>query len=107
MTSRPLRLFVAGTFVMPLVRLRGAVLKAVAWLRADYPADAPRTGYCPLIALQGPASLTTDQIARICDELAAHPGETTAVDIEAAILKITDRLPHPRQVAQIHRNQTR
>jgi hypothetical protein len=87
--------------------MRSRLLNAVEWLRAGYPDAAPRTGYCPLIALHGPASLTPRQVSLVTNALGAHVGEPSGTDIEAAILKITDRLPHPGQVAQIRRNQPR
>jgi hypothetical protein len=103
MNSRRSRHHRVDHLFVPLIRMRGTLLKTIEWLRAGYPDNAPRTGYSPLIALQGPASLTDHQIRRITNAVTDHPGDPTKTDIEATILEVTDRLPHPGQVAQVQR----
>jgi hypothetical protein len=67
----------------------------IAWLRAGYPDGAPRTGYSPLIALNGPSALSEKQTQEAVGELSAGPFDRT--DIEVAITKATGRLPNASQ----------
>ena len=45
----------------------------IDWLRAGYPDEAPRTGYSPLLALNGPIALSARQTAQIVAELGEGP----------------------------------
>ena len=71
------------------------------WLRAGYPAEAPHTGYSPLLALNGPIALTQQQTEQIVDDLGAKP--TNPVDIKVAITKATNRLPTDAQQRKVAR----
>jgi hypothetical protein len=88
-----------GAVRRPAARARAILNSAVDWLRASYPDEAPTTGYSPLIALSGPASLTEKQRKRAVIEL----GDATIspTDIEVAITKATNRLPTPGQVRAV------
>jgi hypothetical protein len=77
----------------------GAFRSVTSWIRAGYPDEAPPSGYSPLLALNGPMSLTPRQIQHIIDELEGVPTDVT--HIEAAIIKITDRLPTPTQARAV------
>ena len=46
-------------------RVRKVVTSVVDWLRAGYPEEAPTTGYSPLLALNGPISLTGPRLVSI------------------------------------------
>lgn len=80
-------------------RISGVFRSIISWLRTGYPDEAPRTGYSPLLALNGPMSLTPRQIHHIVDELGGAPADRT--DIEVAITKITDRLPTQTQTRAV------
>ena len=86
--------------------MRRILLKALDWLRAGYPVGAPRTGHCALLALHGPPSLTRHQISQVIDALGATPDPPADTDIQTTIVKVTDRLPNPSQVAQVRSTQT-
>jgi hypothetical protein len=47
--------------------MRNPLPSIINWLRAGYPDDAPRTGYCPLLALNGPISLSDKQTQAVVD----------------------------------------
>jgi Protein of unknown function (DUF3349) len=82
------------------------LFRAVDWMRADYPDAAPRTGHCALLALHGPPPLTRHQVSQVIDALEAPTGALTDTDIQTTIIRVTDRLPNPSQVAQVRRTQT-
>jgi hypothetical protein len=71
----------------------------VKWLRLGYPDDAPRTGYSPLLALNGPLSLSPRQTAQIVAEL--REGLTESIDIGVAITKTTNHLPTQQQTRTV------
>jgi hypothetical protein len=81
--------------------MRGAIVGAVDWLRAGYPDAATPPGYCSLVALHGPRSITKHQVAQVLQHLSASTTAPTATDIGAAVVKVTDRLPNPEQVSQV------
>jgi Protein of unknown function (DUF3349) len=64
-------------------RMLGAIIE---WLRAGYPDDAPSTGHSPLLALNGPLSLSARQTAQIVAKLGEGP--TDSIDIEVTITKV-------------------
>jgi hypothetical protein len=82
-------------------RCRAPFRSIVDWLRAGYSDEAPRTGYSPLLALNGPIALTARQTEQIVDEL----GEAAidSIDIGVAITKATKRLPTPAQARAVGR----
>jgi hypothetical protein len=73
----------------------------IEWLRAGYPDEAPRTGYSPLLALNGPVSLSGRQTDQIVGELGAGP--TDSIDIGVTITKVTSQLPTPTQTRTVTR----
>ncbi len=83
--------------------MRGAIVGALDWLRAGYPDAATPPGYCSLVALNGPQSMTKHQVAQVLHHLSARTTAPTVTDIKVAIVKVTDRLPNPDQVAQVRR----
>jgi hypothetical protein len=85
----------------PRKRLRAAFWSMITWLRAGYADEAPRTGYCPLIALNGPIALSDRQTHAIAAALGAALCDTT--DIAVAITRVTGRLPNPSQVQKVGR----
>ncbi|MCZ8377989.1 DUF3349 domain-containing protein [Mycobacterium sp. CPCC 205372] len=87
----------------PRARLVLKVRAAVEWLRAGYSAEAPSTGHCTLIALQGPSRLSAAQIERAVADIASTTSRSD-VDIAAAITKAIDRLPTRTQIEQIRRS---
>jgi Protein of unknown function (DUF3349) len=83
----------------PGKRLRAAFWSMIAWLRAGYADEAPRTGYSPLIALNGPIALSDRETHEIATEFVAVRCDPT--DIAVAITRVTGRLPSPSQVQKI------
>lgn len=73
----------------------------IDWLRAGYPDDAPRTGYSPLLALNGAMALSARQTAQIVAELGE--GHPNSVDIEVTVTKVTHQLPTPMQTRAVVR----
>ncbi|MDT5280207.1 MAG: hypothetical protein QOJ20_1402, partial [Mycobacterium sp.] len=51
--------------------MRTAFWSVIAWLRAGYAYEAPRTGYSPLIALNGPIALSDRETHEIAAEFDA------------------------------------
>ena len=82
-----------------LARVAGGFASIIGWLRAGYPDDAPATGYSPLLALNGPASLSTRQTVQIVGEL--RGAATDPIDIGVAITKTTNRLPTEAQTRTV------
>ena len=82
-----------------LARIRIVFGSIIDWLRAGYPDQAPRTGYSPLLALNGPRALSSRQIAQIVRESSGRP--TDSVDIGVAITKATNRLPTEMQARAV------
>jgi Protein of unknown function (DUF3349) len=78
--------------------MRNPLPSIINWLRAGYPDDAPRTGYSPLLALNGPISLSDKQTQEVVDQL---PLPCDRADIGVAITKATDRLPNESQVQKV------
>lgn len=69
------------------------VSRAVAFLRAGYPTEMPKTGYLPLAALL-PRRVTDDEVVAITSEfLARQPAPISTVDIGVAIFAITNAMP--------------
>ena len=81
------------------MRVSGAFRSVIGWVRSGYPDEAPPTGYSPLLALNGPMSLTARLTQHIVAELDGVPADTT--DIEVAITKATDRLPTHTQIRAV------
>ena len=81
------------------MRMSGAFRSVIGWLRSGYPDEAPSLGYSPLVALNGPMSLTPRQIQHIVDELDGAQADTT--DIGVAITKATHRLPTQMQIRAV------
>ena len=73
----------------------------VGWVRAGYPDEAPRTGYSPLLALNGPLWLSARQTDQIVAELGEGPIDS--IDVEVTITKVTNRLPNPTQTRAVTR----
>jgi hypothetical protein len=71
----------------------------IDWLRAGYPDEAPHTGYSPLIAFNGPSTLSEKQTREVVGELGSDPCDST--DIGAAITRATGRLPNVSQVRKV------
>ena len=85
-------------------RIASGFTACIRWLRAGYPPDAPATGYSPIVALCGRASLTQRQVQRILTELDNPLGKPpTDVDIKIAITKVSHNLPSQ---ADLHRVRT-
>lgn len=82
--------------------LRRAAAAAAEWVRAGYDQDAPQLGFSPLIALNGPVSLTGKQLDQVVTNLRScgntHPDP---VDVRVAICTVTGKLPSPSQVAAV------
>jgi hypothetical protein len=81
-------------------RVSVAFWSVIDWLRAGYTEEAPRQGHSPLIALNGPPSLSDKQTREIADGLAPRADR---IDVEVAIIKATDRLPTDAQVHRVRR----
>jgi hypothetical protein len=79
------------------------VSRAVAFLRAGYPAAMPATGYAPLAALL-PRRLADDEIVAITSEFVARrvPG-ISAVDVGVAIFRITNTMPSLDDIKRVQR----
>lgn len=71
-------------------------------MRGGYDQDAPRWGFSPLIALNGPVSLTGGQLDQVVRNFRTcgntHPDP---VDVRVAICTVTGTLPSPSQVAAV------
>ncbi len=80
------------------------VSRAVAFLRAGYPAEMPATGYLPLAALL-PRRVTDDEIVTITGEFIA-PGTAsiTTVDVGVAIFRITNAMPSLDDINRVERH---
>ncbi|WP_163721734.1 DUF3349 domain-containing protein [Mycolicibacterium psychrotolerans] len=65
--------------------------RVLEWLRGGYPAGAPTQGHNPLIALQGPISLSSEQTQRIRARVGTSCDDP--VEIRVAITEATGRLP--------------
>ena len=74
--------------------VRKLLRSTVDWLRAGYPDEAPNTGYCPLIALNGPAPLTPKQKRRTLGEV--DQDTASATEISIAITKVTGSTAYAR-----------
>lgn len=68
------------------------------WLRAGYPSEAPTRGYSPLLALNGPTSLSARQTRQVLAQLQPN---TTGIDIAVAITHATGQLPNASQTHAI------
>jgi len=69
------------------------VSRAVAFLRAGYPAGAPARGYVPLLALL-PRRVSEDEIAAITAELATRKGRPIGLaDMGVEISRVTHEMP--------------
>jgi hypothetical protein len=82
-----------------LARVAGGFASIIDWLRAGYPDDAPATGYSPLLALNGPISLSARQTVQIVEDL--RGADTDPIDIGVAITKTTHRLPTDAQTRTV------
>ena len=71
----------------------------IGWLRAGYPDEAPRNGYSPLLALNGPVSLSARQTAQIVAQL--RQGPVDPVDVGVTITKVTNKLPTRAQIRTV------
>jgi Protein of unknown function (DUF3349) len=79
------------------------VSRAVAFLRAGYPAAMPATGYAPLAALL-PRRLADDEIVAITSEFVARRvPRISAVDVGVAIFRITDTMPSLDDIKRVQR----
>lgn len=80
------------------------VSRAVAFLRAGYPAEMPATGYLPLAALSA-RRVTDDEIVTITGEFIA-PGTApiTTIDVGVAICRITNALPSLDDINRVERH---
>jgi hypothetical protein len=79
--------------------MRNPLPSIINWLRAGYPDDAPRTGYSPLLALNGPISLSDKQTQEVVEQFENVPHGQA--DIGVAITKVTGRLPNASQVRKV------
>ncbi len=77
------------------------VARVVAFLRAGYPHGVPATNYVPLLALLR-RRLSDEEVVAVASELTAH-GQlpVDAIDIRAAIIKMTDEMPSPDEVERV------
>jgi hypothetical protein len=75
------------------------VRSLIDWLRAGYSDEAPGTGHSPLIALNGPISLSQKQTQAVVDQLGVAPCDKA--DIGVAITRVTSRLPNESQVHKV------
>lgn len=77
--------------------------RAVAFLRAGYPAEMPPTGYVPLAALL-PRRLTDDEIVSITSEFIARgTAPITTIDVGVAIFRITNAMPSLDDITRVER----
>ncbi|HEV7579113.1 MAG TPA: DUF3349 domain-containing protein [Mycobacterium sp.] len=79
------------------------VSRAVAFLRAGYPAAMPATGYAPLAALL-PRRLADDELVAITSEFAAgRAARISTVDVGVAIFRITNAMPSVDDIKRVQR----
>jgi Protein of unknown function (DUF3349) len=77
------------------------VSKAVAFLRAGYPAKMPATGYLPLAALL-PRRVTDDEIVAITNEFRARrTAPISTVDIGVAIFRTINAVPSLEDIKRV------
>jgi Protein of unknown function (DUF3349) len=83
------------------VSFGAVVARFVAFVRAGYPHGVPDTDYIPLLALLR-RRLSDEEVAAVAAQLAAR-GELNvdAVDIGAAITRVTDELPSPSDLQRV------
>lgn len=84
-----------------LKRVHHTFKAAVDWSRAGYSDEAPRNGYSPLLALNGPVALTSAQRDCVLRDLKFQPINTTTIGI--AITKTTNHLPTRTQTSAVLR----
>jgi hypothetical protein len=85
------------------MRIANLVSKAVAFLRAGYPAAMPATGYVPLAALL-PRRLADDELATIASEfMTRKAAPISTVDIGVAIFAITNAMPSLDDIKRVER----
>jgi hypothetical protein len=83
------------------MRLSTILASVVGWLRADYPEQAPRQGYVPLLAL-APTRLSEADVDAIADEL-IRAGRPVSVDaIRAAVTTRSQSQPLDSDIARIN-----
>jgi Protein of unknown function (DUF3349) len=86
--------------VLKLSELAG---RFVAFIRAGYPQGVPETDYIPLLALLR-RRLSDEEIVAVAAELAARGDLNTDIgDIGAAIMRVTDAVPSPDDLARVQR----
>lgn len=77
------------------------VARMVAFIRAGYPRELPRTNYSPLLALLR-RRLSDDEVAAVAKALADRSESSIeTADIGAAITRITDELPSSADVDRV------
>jgi hypothetical protein len=80
------------------------VSRAVAFLRAGYPAEMPATGYLPLAALL-PRRVTDDEIVTIAGEFVTRgTAPITTIDAGVAIFRITNAMPSLDDINRVERH---
>jgi hypothetical protein len=85
------------------MRIADLVSKTVAFLRADYPAAMPTTGYAPLAALL-PRRLADDEIIAIASEfITRRAAPISSVDVGVAISRITNAMPALDDIKRVER----
>jgi Protein of unknown function (DUF3349) len=71
--------------------MRNPVPCIIGWLRAGYPDVAPRTGYSPLIALNGPSTLSHKQTREVVRELGGNPRNSTDIAVASTRMPVAAR----------------
>jgi hypothetical protein len=75
-----------------IVSLPPLIASVVQFLRTGYPEGVPEHDYLPLFALLA-RRLTSDEVAELADELAAHGDPTSANAIRQAIADLIHEHP--------------
>ena len=79
------------------------VSSIIAFVRADYPAGMPATGYVPLAAMSR-RRVSNDDITAITSELITHRRRSiSTADVGVAITRITNQMPSQDDIARVQR----
>lgn len=84
--------------------LSDLVATFAAFVRAGYPQGVPQGDYIPLLALLR-RRLSDEEVAAVATQLAARGDlKIDIADVGAAIIRITDELPSPRDLERVQRH---
>ncbi len=84
-------------------RRRNVLTAVLDWLTMGYPDGVPPQDRFPLLALMR-SRLTDEQIRAVVERMLSDFGEPSRIDAQILIMKVTDELPSPDEVARVRRH---